>query len=420
MKKLSVAIIGCGSRGCETYGRLIQDKKDQFEIKALCDIRGDRLEKYSKEFNINKDNLFLDEEEFFKEKRADVLFVCVLDQDHVRVAIKALKLGYHLLLEKPISANINELNKLLKVYKESKKEVVVCHVLRYAKAFIKVKELIDNKTIGDLVLMQAFEQVGWFHQAHSFVRGNWRNTKETTPMIMAKCCHDLDLLQYYANSKCDTISSLGSLEYFKKENMPKDASKRCTTCKYIDSCPYSAKVIYIDRWKKFGSHENEWPYNVITEAIPLTEKDLYQAIDKGPYGRCVFSCDNDAVDNQVVMMKFKNNVKATLTMTAFTGEIGRIMKFYGTLGEIDLDEEKGVIEVKRFARDKEIININDLIENDNMAHGGGDYMLINDLYNAIINHNIKTSLEESIESHLMAILAEESRCNNGKVLKVHE
>ena len=202
--------------------------------------------------------------------------------------------------------------------------------------------------------------------------------------------------------------------------MPKHASSRCTECHYINDCPYSAKVIYIDRWKKFGSHENEWPYNVITEANPLTEKDLFEAIEKGPYGRCVFCCDNDAVDNQIVMMKFKNHVKATLTMTAFTGEVGRIMKFYGTLGEIDLDEEKGVIEVKRFAKDKEVIKISDLVENDNMAHGGGDYMLINNLYDAITKHINRTSLEDSIESHLMAILAEESRLNDGKILKVHK
>lgn len=419
MQKLNVAIIGCGSRGCETYARLIQNKKEQFAITALCDIRKDRLDRYGKEFNVKKENLFLTEDEFFKEKRGDVLFVCVLDQDHVRVAIKALKLGYHLLLEKPISASLDECLELLKVQKEVKKEVVVCHVLRYAKAFIKVKELIDEGTIGSLVLMQALEQVGWFHQAHSFVRGNWHNTKDTAPMIMAKCCHDLDLLQYYAKSRCDTISSIGSLEFFKKENMPNGASKRCTFCKYVDTCPYSAKVIYIDLWKKQGSPKNNWPYNVITEANPLTEKALMEAIKTNQYGKCVFDCDNDAVDNQIVMIEFENGVKATLTMTAFTGATGRIMKFYGTMGEIDLDEEKGVIEVKRFAQDKEVIKISDLTLSSNLAHGGGDYMLIENLYDAITTGHNTTTLDESIESHLMAILAEKSRLENGKVIKVH-
>ena len=416
---LKVAIIGCGSRGCESYGRLLYENKDQFKIVSLCDIRKDRLEKYSKEFNVDKNNLFLNEDDFFKEKRADILFICTLDNDHVRQAIKALNLGYHLVLEKPITANLDECEKLLEAKRKSGKEVIVSHVLRYAKAFTKVKELIDDGVIGNLVLIQSLEQVGWFHQAHSYVRGNWRNTKETTPMILAKCCHDLDLLQYYAKSRCKTISSTGSLEFFKKENMPKDASSRCVSCKYIDACPYSAKVIYIDYWKKHGSPANFWPYNVITEANPLTEESLYDAIKNTNYGRCVFDCDNDAVDNQIVMMEFENGVKASLTMTAFTGEIGRIMKFYGTYGEIDLDEEKHVIEIKRFAKDKEIININDLVKNDDMAHGGGDYMLIKSLFDAITKGKPITTLESSIESHLMAIYAEKSRLNGSKVYNVH-
>ena len=419
MKKLSVAIIGCGSRGGETYGRLIFENKDQFEITSLCDTRLDRLDKYSKEFNVSKDNYFNNEDEFFNKKRADVLVIAVQDKDHVRIALKALDLGYDLLLEKPITSSIKECNDLLKKQKETGKVIVVCHVLRYAPAFVKVKELLDNNTIGDLVLMQALEQVGWFHQAHSFVRGNWHNTKETSPMILAKCCHDLDLLQFYAKSKCKTVSSIGSLMFFKKENMPHDASSRCSNCKYIDSCPYSAKVIYLDEWIKRGKPANEWPFNVITEELPLTSEALIKAINETEYGKCVFCCDNDAVDNQVVMMEFMNGVKATLTMTAFTGSIGRIMKFYGTLGEIDLDEEKGVIEVKRFSKDKEVIKISDLTTNDNMAHGGGDVMIVRSLYDAIINRKTKTSLEASIESHLMSIRSEESRLNNGKVINVH-
>ena len=417
--KYKVAIIGCGSRGCETYGRLVYDKKDCFELVALCDIRRDRLDKYRLEFNIPLENTFDNEEEFFKVKRADVLFVCVQDQDHVRIAIKGLELGYHLLLEKPITSNIDECFSLLDAKKKSGKEVIVCHVLRYAKAFLKVKELIDNGVIGDLVLIQAIEQVGWYHQAHSFVRGNWHNTKETSPMILAKCCHDLDLLQYYSKSRCKTISSIGDLRFFKKENQPVNASNKCMDCIYKDTCPYSSKVIYIDGWHKRGEPENEWPFNVITEVIPLTEKNLYEAITNTNYGHCVFDCDNDAVDNQIVMMEFENGIKATLTMTAFTGKTGRIMKFYGTYGEIDLDEEKGVIEVKRFSKDEDVINISDLAINDSMAHGGGDYMLIDSLYDSLSNNKSKTTLESSIESHLMAIYAEESRLNNGKIIKVH-
>ena len=419
MKILRVAIIGCGSRGSETYGRLVNDRKDEFKIVALCDISKEKLDKYQKEFNVDIKNTFLNEDEFFKEKRADVLFICTLDKDHVRQAIKGLELGYHILLEKPITSNLDECYKLLEAKRKSGKEVIVCHVLRYAKAFLKVKELIDNGEIGNLVLIQALEQVGWFHQAHSYVRGNWRNTIETAPMILAKCCHDLDLLQFYANSRCKSVSSIGSLTFFKKENMPIDASKRCINCKYVDTCPYSAKVIYIDGWKKKGLPANSWPFNVITNEYPLTEKALYKAISETNYGRCVFDMDNDAVDNQIAVMEFDNGIKASLTMTAFTGDIGRIYKFYGTYGEIDLDEEKGVIEIKKFAKDKEVINIVDLVKEDDMAHGGGDYMLISSLYDAITKGISNTTLESSIERHLMAIYIEKSRLNGSIVINIH-
>ena len=136
-------------------------------------------------------------------------------------------------------------------------------------------------------------------------------------IIMAKCCHDLDLIQYYAKSKCRSVSSVGELTFFNKENQPKGAADRCLSCQYVESCPYSAKTLYLDRWKKMYSPEDYWPYNVVV-AAPVTEEKLTDALRNGPYGRCVFACDNDVVDHQLTLMSFENGVKATLTMTAFT------------------------------------------------------------------------------------------------------
>jgi predicted dehydrogenase len=236
--------------------------------------------------------------------------------------------------------------------------------------------------VGRLVAIQAIEQVAFWHQAHSYVRGNWRRAEDTTPMILAKCCHDLDLLQYYAKSPCESISSVGDLTYFKSENMPKGAAKRCLDCKYVEECPYSAKRIYINNWKSGGKPENLWPYNVLTPVLPLTEDALLDALKNGPYGRCVFACDNDVVDHQLTQMTFQNGVKATLTMTAFTSNGGRIMKFYGTTGEIDLDEEQGIISVKRFGTPTEKINIADLNES-GYGHGGGDFGIVSKLYEVV-------------------------------------
>ncbi len=417
-KKFSAAIIGCGQRGAETYGSLMFKDKDRFEIVALCDSDSVKLEKYGDRFGVPSADRFLDEKEFFQKKRADVLVVATMDRDHARQCVKALELGYNLLLEKPVAAEREECEQLLEAQRKYGGKVVVCHVLRYAPAFIKAAELIDEGNIGRLVAIQALEQVHFSHQAHSYVRGIWRNTEETTPMIMAKCCHDLDLLQYYAKSKCKSISSVGDLTFFTPENAPKGATKRCVDCPLKDDCVYSAKRIYVDDWKLKGRPADIWPQTHITTAYPLTEEALNEAIEKGPYGRCVFACDNDAVDHQLTDIVFENGVKASLIMTAFTANGGRIMTFFGTMGQIVLDEEHNFIDVKRFGQPTERITLQNLIEG-GYAHGGGDAGIVNGLYDMLCGKiNERTSLEASVESHLMAICAEESRLKDGELVYI--
>ncbi len=418
-KKFSVAVIGCGSRGAEAYGRLMADRKDRFEITALCDINKAKLEKYGKIFDVKEESLFPDEREFFKIKRADALVIATLDNDHVRQCERALELGYDILLEKPITGDEKECRRLLAAHKKYGGKVMVCHVLRYAPAFVKVKEILDGKTCGDLVMIDTIEQVCYWHQAHSFVRGNWRNSKETSPMILQKCCHDLDLLQYYAKSKCEALSSMGDLKLFRRECQPKDAADRCTDCKYIHTCTYSAESIYIGNWKSVGSPGNCWPYNMLTTELPLTEENIRKAIETGPYGRCVYACDNDVVDHQIVEIRFANGIKANLRMTAFTAGGGRIMKFYCTEGQIDLDEVTNTIVIKRFNRPEEKIDIDMLLEGGH-NHGGGDNGIIEQFYKVLCGEaDAPTRLEDSVESHLMAIRAEESRKEGGRVLFVH-
>lgn len=421
MKKVyTVSIIGIGSRGAESYGTIMMAHSEMYKIVSICDISKEKVEKYQKLFNIDKNNCFIDEFEFFKERRSDCLVLATMDDDHVRQCIRAFELGYDVLLEKPISPKIEELYALLEAQKKKNNKALVCHVLRYAPLFTKVKELLDEKVCGDLVMVDSIEQVCFWHQAHSFVRGNWRNSNETSPMILQKCCHDFDLLQYYVSSKCDTISSIGSLRYFKKENQPEGASNRCTTCMYKDTCSYSAKKFYIDEWKKCGSVENGWPYNAITTKLPLTEESLYEAIEKGPYGRCVFDCDNNVVDNQIVMMKFENGINANLRMTAFTPGGGRIMKFYCTNGLIELLDAEEKIIVTKFYEEPKVIDIKLILDEGGHNHGGGDVGIINSFYRLLCGEKMNgTSLENSVESHLMALKAEESRLENGKLMKVH-
>lgn len=420
MKKkiYDVAILGCGSRGLDSYSRFMKET-GLFKIVAGCDIRQVRLDLAMSEYGVKKENCFLDEKEFFKEKRADVLVVATQDQDHVRHCIEGLKLGYDVLLEKPITPSLNECKKLLAAQKKYQHKVIVCHVLRYAPVYLHVAKLLDEGCIGELIDIDAIEQVTHWHIAHSFVRGNWRRKDETSPMILAKCCHDMDLLQFFAKSRCKTLSSMGSLTFFNKEHQPKDASDRCQDCKYIETCPYSAKYVYVKRWKEAGSPASMWPQNVVCVDLPLTEEKLIKAYESGPYGRCVFKCDNDVVDHQQTIMCFENGVTANLCMTGFTGMHGRIYKFHGTYGEIDLDEEHNEVVIKKFGQKQEVMKFNELPDVTG-GHGGGDIALVRALYDALNKDgSLSTTLESSIESHLMCFAAEESRLHDGKKIKLH-
>lgn len=421
-KILTVSIIGCGSRGAMTYGTVIDAQKERFRIVSICDISPERVERFSREWGVDEKNAFTDENKFFREKRSDILVIATQDRDHVRMCKRAFALGYIVLLEKPISPVKEELYELLAAQKQTDGRALVCHVLRYAPAFLKIKELLDAGAIGKLVSIDSTEQVGYWHYAHSFVRGNWNNDSQTSPMIMQKCCHDLDLLQYYIGAKCDSVYSTGGLTYFTAANKPDGAAVRCRDCKYLHTCPYSAERLYVEDWKANGSPADSWLYNVVCEDVPNTEEKLRKAYESGKYGRCVFACDNNVVDNQTVHMQFGNGVTATLHMVAFTEKMGRKMNFYGDGGEIKFDETEGLFKVCSFGKPAVSYRFDELLPErlkNSFGHGGGDYMLIESLYDMAANGSpAPTDLESSVESHLIALAAEESR-KSKKVVWVH-
>ncbi len=417
-KVLTVAILGCGNRGCLTYGNLMLRMPEQYKVTTLCDKNAPLLKIRQKEYGVADENLFSDVDTFFQKKRADLIVIATLDDSHIELAIKALELGYDMLLEKPLSDSKEACERLLAAQKKYGGKVIVCHVLRYAPAFTKVKELLDEGKVGKLVSIQASEQVQYGHYSHSYVRGNWRNTQVAAPMILAKCCHDLDLLQYYAGSKCESISSVGDLVFFKPENKPEGSADRCFDCKYQDSCTYSAKTKY------FTNEDGIWWVRLALKDVDFNDTEACKkAIHESGYGRCVFASDNDVVDHQLTQMTFENGVKANLIMMAFTSHGGRIMQFYGTHGQILLDEERKVIEVKEFGKPDVVIDTEKLIleRTTGYGHGGGDEVMIKQLYDLITSEgNAETTLEASIESHVMGIYAEKSRLEGGKLYYVHK
>lgn len=416
-KIYTIAIIGTGARGAKAYGRLIYKSPDRYKITHLCDINPTVLNAVGQEFDVPTENRYTDTTAFFSERRADVLVIATPDDCHVEHCLSAMKLGYDILCEKPLTDKEDECKALLETQKKYGNKILVCHVLRYATAYLKLKELLDSGKLGRLVSINWVEPVGYWHQAHSYVRGNWRNTNHAAPMILAKCCHDLDLIQYFAESKCKSVSSVGGLTFFKSDCAPEGAAERCTDCQWKDTCPYSAYRIYIERWKKMGSPAVEWPYNVLVSE-PITEEKLLDALANGSYGRCVFHCDNNVVDHQSVQMAFENGVVATLHMNAFNQNSGRRVTLFGTYGMADMTEEEIVLNI--YGEPAEVIDTTLHENQDGYAHGGGDARMIDALYGMISGERqLTTSLEHSVESHLIGIKAEQSRLEGGKLLSVH-
>ena len=410
----TVAILGVGSRGGNAYGRDMHQRKDCFKIVALCDTSEKRLSIYGDEFGVAKENRFSSEEHFFKEKRADVLVIATPDKFHAQETIQALKLGYDVLLEKPAATTEEECGRLIEAQKESGKCVLLCHVLRYSAAYIKVKEILESGRIGNLVSLLAEEPVNYWHQAHSFVRGKGASSVYSAPMLLGKCSHDLDLICYYVGTPCTRVSSIGGLSFFKEENAPELSTDRCVECPHINRCPYSAKRIYIDGWKSAGMPENSWPTNFLAPT-PITEEKLRAAIEQGPFGRCVFRCDNDAVDHQLVQMEFEGGVTACLTMNGFNSAAGRRYLLSGTYGTIELTDK--TLTVREFGCEPEVLSVPEL--NGDGEHGGGDIALINELYSVLCAGSAgRTSIENSAEGYRVGMAAERSRLSGGELIKL--
>lgn len=418
--KMTVAIVGLGSRGKDTYAEATKLYSDKMEIVAIADIDPSKVELVAKEYAIKAENCFSSAEELLEhDKLADVIFIATQDRQHVPQALVALKRGYHILLEKPISPLLDECRELVKLAKECNKLVVVCHVLRYTPIYSKLKEIIETGTIGDIVTVMFLENVGYWHQAHSFVRGNWRDSNTTSPMILQKCCHDMDLLLWLTGKTCESVSSFGSTYLFKKERAPEGSTKRCMDgCAVKETCPFDAEKIYLTH-EKIGimNGHKEWPLDVL--ALEPTVENIKEAIKTGPYGRCVYQCDNNVVDHQVVNLQMTDGSTISHTMTAFTTTGSRYGKFMGTKGEIVVDMAENTIKTTLFGKKTDTIDVTKLSD-DFSGHGGGDTKMVEEFITAVIQGkevgNKMTTVERSVESHYCSMAAEKSRLENGAVV----
>lgn len=408
---VSVIVIGAGSRG-QTYARYASKFPEAMQVVGVSDTNALRRNKVAKRYKIQKDNCFGDFHEVFtRPKFADAVVIATPDFLHYEPCMTALAMGYDVLLEKPVAQTEKECKAILAQAKKYDRIVAVCHVLRYAPYFEALRKVVKDGTIGNIVSIQHMEPIQYAHMAHSYVRGNWRDSRKTTPIILAKSCHDLDIIRWIVDKPCRTISADGSLVLFRPENAPAGATMRCTDgCPHESVCPYSAIDIYVRRKRHL---------RVFDLADNKDEAAIMEKLRTTGYGRCVFHCDNDQCDHYVANMLFDDGITASFTMDAFTPWGGRRTRIMGTRGFIEGDMKTFTVYDFRTGRkrvwDKKVAEV---AEYRGAGHGGGDFALARDFVQAVAAHDpslLSSSIDASIESHVMGFKAEKSRKSMAKV-----
>lgn len=407
-KPLKLACIGCGARA-QTYTQLAASRPDRYQIVAGADPVPGRVDKIRRISGLVEFRGFTSAEALLAAgKVADVMIVATQDNFHFEHCRGSLRLGYDVLLEKPISTTAAQVLEIERLAKAANKRVMVCFVLRFAAFYRKVREIIDSGALGQIVSIQASEGVNPWHQAHSFVRGHWSVVGKSSPMILSKCCHDTDIVHWLAGRRCTRVASFGSLGFFRPERAPANIPARCTDgCPVSDTCPYNALRYSTDM--RFP-----WLAMVYDHAQEASVEEITTWLRTSPWGRCVYRCDNDAVDRQVLAMEFDDGVTGTFTMTAFA--TGRHVEICGTKGVLKggesyrqhfgthlilLPHEGGPVRYSVQADDGGY-----------ELHGGGDAGLVNALYDEMHKPPgapLEAGLESTVHSHLIAFAAEEAR-----------
>ncbi|HYF49610.1 MAG TPA: Gfo/Idh/MocA family oxidoreductase [Planctomycetota bacterium] len=401
-QQFTFAIIGAGGRG-NCFSQWIHDNPDAGKVIAVAEPNPERRENIVKRHGIKPEMAFERWEDLLaKPKLADVLINTTMDRMHIQTAIPALDKGYHMLLEKPMAVTLEDCKAIDEARRRNNRIVSICHGMRHHVIWAELKRQLDSGVIGKIVSYDQLEAVEHIHQSHSFVRGNWGNEGRSTFMLLAKSCHDMDIIAYLIGKPCQRVSSFGTLSYFRKENAPPGAPERCVDgCPAEQSCPYSTYKVYTGKHPHWGA----WHAGLAEKPF---EKQI-EILKTSNYGKCVFRCDNDVVDHQIVALEFAEGITATFTMTAFTPYGGRFVRVHGTHGLIRVSEMKNEIEIHNFESGK--INRIALPVQHGSHAGADDNIMKNFVYSLRQNDNNKvlTSTAESLRTHKIAFAAERAR-----------
>jgi predicted dehydrogenase len=409
---LKIAVLGCGSRG-RTYSKIIASLPERYRLIAAADPAETRRKAVTSLAPDGQIRAFENDQELFAAgKLADVLIIATQDAQHFDHAMAALELGYDILLEKPAAESLERCEEIDRRARELDRRVALCFVLRYTPFYSTVKRLIDSGKLGRIISIRTHEGVEPYHQAHSYVRGHWSKSAESTPMIVAKCSHDADLLCWLGGSVAAKISSYGDRTWFRPENAPEGAPPRCT-----DGCPAAADCIYDSH--RYLSDKRRWLSMVMDGWQEADDATVFDFLKKSPWGRCVYHCDNDVVDHQVLACELANGITATHTMTAF--DCGRTIEIYGTKAALkggDPYKEAGAAEL--WLRDHatgaiEPVKIPRESEGGYAGHGGGDGGLIAELGTLFRGENALPPGLDGLAGHRLAYLAEKARATGRQV-----
>ena len=392
MDKTRIVIIGAGVRGRYTYGDFFKRNKDLYEVVAIVENKIGRREKFKEIFNLPDEKVFKDINSFFKEEKiADAVIISSIDNTHYEASIRALEKGYDVLVEGPVANSLDKLIHLQNICERNTEKIFMAAMTyRYSNFFNKLKEIIDSQELGQLININYNSYIGYEKFSHYYVRGNWRLDSDTSPIILTNSCYDLDMLEYLTNSTCEKISSFGNLNYFKRENFNQEMSELCISCGVDKECPYFVQGIYLNNKDlSKGVHINP------------TEENLNEILKSCQYGQCVYSCDNNVSDNMICILKFKNNITASLNISAFTKEENKDLRLMFSQGEIYANFQKCSIVIKRF-----IDNEDKIIE---VSKENLDEKLIKDFLDRIKNKDNKNMISDvysTINSHITAFAGE--------------
>ena len=393
MEKVKLAIIGTGLRGAYTYAPLIAKYKDKCEIVAFVENKKGRRDLFLEKYPVDKDMVFDNLNDFIAhDKLADAVIISHYDLLHYDTAQVLLVKGYDVLVETPVANSLDGFVHLKEYSLKNKDRLfMVAYNNRYSSFYTKLKEIVDDKKLGDLINISYNVDIGYQNFVHNYVRGNWRITSDTATIMLTNSCQDIDMMINLSKGKCQKVSCFSDLRIFNWENFNTKMSENCFRCGEEESCPFSAKKIYLQEDKFINNSVH----------INPTKDNLEAILKQGPYGKCVFYCDNDVCDNLTSIFKFDNKVTSNFNINAFTKESDKKIRLFFKEGEVEASFKQKEIKIKSFLNtDEKIIKIDQ--ENT-------DEKLFVDFIDRVKNKNYKSCISDVgsvIESHVATFAAE--------------